>query len=235
MTEYGSYCPIALTSEVIADRWTPLIIRELILGNTRFNDIARGLPGISRSLLVQRLKHLERKGVIETWPLQQGRGSEYVLTAAGKDLFPVIMALGQWAVAWLYDDLRSDDVDAQTLMWWIHRRMDTSKLPAGRTVVQFDHTAPDRRSFWIVADRGDVSVCHFYPGFESDVVVTCTTQALAEVFSGQETWQRSVGRESIRVFGPDRLLKAMPRWFMWSPFVDAVRSRTAALTGAGQR
>ncbi len=231
MTEYGSYCPIALTSEVIADRWTPLIVRELILGNTRFNDIARGLPGISRSLLVQRLKHLERKGVIETWPLMQGRGSEYVLTPAGKDLFPVIMALGQWAVAWLYDDLRTDDVDAQTLMWWVHRRMDASKLPAGRTVIQFDHTAPDRRSFWIVADRGDVSVCHFYPGFDSDIVISCTTAALAEVFSGHVGWQRAVACDSIVVLGPARLVNAIPRWFLWSPFVDAVREKTAALTG----
>ena len=104
-------CPVAIASDVIADRWTPLIIRELVLGNTRFNDIARGLPGISRSLLVQRLKHLERKGVIETWPSRSGRGSEYHLTPAGKDLEPVLIALGRWAVVWMYSDLDASDVD----------------------------------------------------------------------------------------------------------------------------
>ena len=131
MPDYGNYCPIAIATDVIADRWTPLILRELVLGNTRFNDIARGLPGISRSLLVQRLKHLERKGVIETWPLPNGRGSEYHLTPAGKDLEPVLIVMGRWSVAWMYSNLDCTDVDAVTLMWWMHRRVDVEP-PAAR-------------------------------------------------------------------------------------------------------
>ena len=112
MTEYGAFCPVSLATEVLAERWTPMVIRELVLGNTRFNDIARGLPGISRSLLTQRLRHLERKGVVETWPSPTGRGNEYHLTPAGKDLYPVIEAMANWVIEWLYDDLDSDDVDA---------------------------------------------------------------------------------------------------------------------------
>src|SRR3954451_3737192 len=98
MSDYNRYCPISMGSDVIADRWTPLIVRELVLGNTRFNDIARGLPGISRSLLVRRLDHLERAGVIERWPSPSGKGSEYLLTSAGRDLERVLVTLGRWSV-----------------------------------------------------------------------------------------------------------------------------------------
>src|SRR6186713_2081546 len=128
MGDYNRYCPVSMGTDVFADRWTPLIVRELVLGNTRFNDIARGLPGISRTLLVQRLRHLERKGVIEVWPASSGRGNEYRLTPAGKDLHGVIDALGRWAIEWLFDDLRPHEVDVVTLSWWMHRRVDVERL-----------------------------------------------------------------------------------------------------------
>jgi DNA-binding HxlR family transcriptional regulator len=232
MPEYGSFCPVAIASDVIADRWTPLIVRELVLGNTRFNDIARGLPGISRSLLVQRLKHLERKGVIESWPLRNGRGSEYHLTPAGKDLEQVLMTLGRWAVAWMYSDLDSDDVDATTLMWWLHRRVDREQLPDDRVVIEFDHTAPERRAYWIVLEDSDASVCLQHPGFDVDVVVECATPALARVFSGVDTWNGGVRSESIRVDGPRHLVSALPRWFLWSPWAPDVRAY-GEMTGTG--
>ena len=227
MPDYGRFCPISLASEVLADRWTPLIIRELILGNTRFNDIARGLPGISRSLLIQRLRHLERKGVVELWPSPTGRGNEYHLTAAGKDLETVVDALGRWAVEWLYDDLRPHEVDPVTLTWWMHRRIDVERLPPGRVVIEFDYTAPTRQAIWMVLDRGEASVCVHHPGFDPDVLVTTTTPALAEVFQGYDTWSRAVSTDAIRVNGPPGLVKSLPRWFRWSPFADVTRTRGA--------
>lgn len=229
MPDYGNYCPIAIATDVIADRWTPLILRELVLGNTRFNDIARGLPGISRSLLVQRLKHLERKGVIETWPLPNGRGSEYHLTPAGKDLEPVLIVMGRWSVAWMYSNLDTTDVDAVTLMWWMHRRVDVSRLPHDRVVIQFDHTAPKRCSFWIVIEQGAASVCLHDPGYEVDAAVTCTTPALGRVFSGVDTWREAVDAGDLQVTGPRVLVAAMPRWFLWSPWADDMRSVTESL------
>src|SRR5262245_4884424 len=175
MPDYGRFCPVALGSEVLADRWTPLIMRELILGNTRFNDIARGLPGISRSLLVQRLRHLERQGVLETWPSPTGRGSEYRLTAAGKDLEAGVVALGRWAGGRLVDDRGPYEGDPITLSWWMHRRVHEANLPPRRVVIEFDHTAPKRQAIWMVIDRGEVSVCIQHPGFDPDVLVTTTT------------------------------------------------------------
>ena len=159
MPDYGDFCPVQMAAEVVADRWTPLIIRELVLGNTRFNDIARAMPGISRSLLVQRLRHLERKGVLETWPAPTGRGSEYHLTPSGKDLERVIDSLGRWAIEWLFDDLRPHDVPPTTLMWWMRRRVNVEALPPVRTVVEFRHTAPEPETIWMVIDRSEVSMC----------------------------------------------------------------------------
>jgi DNA-binding HxlR family transcriptional regulator len=230
--EYGSFCPVAIASDVFADRWTPLIVRELVLGNTRFNEIARGLPGISRSLLVQRLKHLERKGVIETWPARTGRGNEYYLTPAGKDLEPVLLAMGRWAVVWMYSDLDASDVDATTLMWWLHRRVDVERLPHERVVVQFDHTAPVRRSYWVVVEEGAASVCLQDPGFPVDAVVTCTTPALGRVFSGNEHWNDAVRAGSISVSGPRAIASALPNWFLWSPWAGDVRAVNEALSAS---
>ncbi len=235
MPDYGSYCPISLASEVVADRWTPLILRELVLGNTRFNDIARGMPGISRSLLVQRLKHLERKGVIETWPLPNGRGSEYRLTEAGRDLEAVLLALGRWAVQWMYQELDPGDIAAETLMWWLHRRVATDELPDARTVVEFDHTAPVRKRIWLVLNRHDVSVCLADPGFEVDAVVRCTTASLARVFSGERSWNQAVRAGDLDVSGRRAVVAALPRWFLWSPWAPDVRAlrtgRSPAVAG----
>jgi DNA-binding HxlR family transcriptional regulator len=227
MPDYGRFCPVALASEVLADRWTPLILRELVLGNTRFNDIARGLPGISRTLLTQRLRHLERKGVVELWPSPTGRGNEYHLTPAGKDLEAVVMALGRWAVEWLFEELHPEEVDPITLTWWMHRRIDEKALPPGRVVVQFDYTAPTRQTLWMVLDRGEASVCINHPGFDSDLLVTTTTPALARVFQGYDTWTRAVSSDAIRVSGPPALVRSLPRWFVWSPFVDETARRSA--------
>lgn len=224
MPDYGAFCPVALASEAVADRWTPLVIRELVLGNTRFNDIARGLPGISRSLLVQRLRHLERRGILEVWPLAQGRGNEYRLTPAGKDLEPVLIAIGRWAVQWLYDDLDPADVQPETLMWWMHRRMDVTRLPPRRVVVLFEHTAPEHRYLWLVADRGEVSVCLVDPGFEVDAVVKCPTPVLANVFSGFRTWRDAVRSGDVEVTGTKAVVDALPRWFLWSPWASDVRA-----------
>jgi DNA-binding HxlR family transcriptional regulator len=223
--DYGRFCPVSLASDVLADRWTLLIVRELVLGNTRFNDIARGLPGISRSLLAQRLRHLERKGVIELWPSPTGKGHEYHLTAAGKDLEGVVVAVGRWAVEWLLDEAQPHDVDPVQLTWWMHRRMDEEVLPQDRVVVQFDYTAPERKSVWIVVDRGEPSVCMQHPGFEPDVIVTTTTPALAEVFQGYTTWAEAVRQGAVRVDGPPRLVRALPGWFLWSPFADVTRAK----------
>ncbi|MEO6627212.1 MAG: helix-turn-helix domain-containing protein [Aquihabitans sp.] len=224
------YCPVSMGSEIIADPWTPMILRELVLGNTRFNEIARGLPGISRSLLVRRLSHLERTGVIERWPARTGTGSEYRLTPAGQDLEGVLMALGRWSVNWLYDELRPRDLDPVTLMWWMHRRVVADAIPSDRVTVEFNFTAPTPTTIWLVLSPSEVSVCTNYPGFDADVVVRCPTPVLSAVFNGLEDWHDQIALGLIEVSGPPRLIRALPRCFSWSPFAPDIRAAEAQFT-----
>lgn len=227
MADYGTYCPVSLATEVLADRWTPLVVRELLLGNTRFNDLARALPGISRTLLTQRLRHLERRGVVELWPSPAGRGYEYQLTPAGQDLMPVIESMANWAIEWLYDELHPEEVECTQLMWWMCRRLDLDRLPSERVVIAFEHTAPRRQTIWLVLDHGQASVCITPPAAESDVVVSMTTPVLSRVFSGSAAWGDAVRAGDIAMSGPRTLVRALPRWFSWSPFRDATRARAA--------
>lgn len=227
MKDYGQYCPVALASEVLAERWTLLIVRELVIGGRRFNEIDRGLPGISRSLLKQRLDHLERKGVVERVDLP-GRGHEYHLTPAGRDLEGVVMAVGEWAVRWMFSEPEPRTVDPVTLTWWMSRRIVVAELPAERTVLQFDYRGEDPTRIWIVLERGDASVCTEPPGFDSDVVVSTEPVALMQVFSGIRSYADALGSGDLTVAGPPRLTRALPRWFAWSPFAPAVRERLAA-------
>jgi DNA-binding HxlR family transcriptional regulator len=212
---------------VLADRWTPLILREMILGSTRFNDIERGLPGISRSLLTQRLKHLTRKGVVETRPARSGRGNEYHLTPAGKGLEPVIIGLGEWAARWLFTEPEPADIDPVTLIWWMHRRVDVDALPDRRVVVEFSFTGEQAMRIWLVLDRGEPSVCNQHPGFEPDVVLTTAPVDLMRVFSGIVTLNQARSAGEITLDGPPTLVRRFGSWFLWSPFAPTVRQVVA--------
>lgn len=223
MRDYGQYCPVALASEVLADRWTPLIVRELVLGSRRFNDIDRGLPGISRTLLKQRLNHLERKGVLELIPV--ARGHEYQLTPAGRDLEGVIMAIGEWAVRWMFSEPQPREVDPVTLTWWMSRRVDFEKLPRQRVTVEFEYRGDDPTRIWLILDRLEASVCTDHPGFDSDVVVTTEPVDLMRVFSGIVSMSQAAADGTVAMTGPPRLIRALPTWFLWSPFAPAVRER----------
>lgn len=223
MRDYGQYCPVALASAVLADRWMPLIVRELVLGSHRFNDIDRGLPGISRTLLKQRLHHLERKGVLDRVPV--ARGHEYHLTPAGRDLEGVVMALGEWAVRWMFTEPEPREVDPVTLTWWMSRRLDHDELPARRVIIEFDYRGEEPTRIWLVLDRQEASVCTDHPGFDPDIVVTTEPVHLMRVFAGITTLKQAAAAGTVAVTGPPKLVRALPTWFLWSPFAPAVRQR----------
>ncbi|MDV3207006.1 MAG: helix-turn-helix transcriptional regulator [Rhodococcus ruber] len=232
MREYGQYCPVSIGSEVLADRWTPLILREMVYGSTRFNEIERGLPGISRTLLATRLRHLERKGVLERVP--QARGCEYHLTPAGRELAPILVAIGEWAVKWLFSEPLPAEVDPVTLTWWMHRRVDRDRVPPQRVVIEFDYTGPAPIRLWIVLDRGEPSVCRKHPGFDVDVYVTAEPVALMRVFAGTRTLIEALDDGSVRLHGPAALVRGFGVWFLWSPVPAAVR-RAGTASEAGER
>ena len=179
---YGQFCPVAVASEIFAERWTPVILRELVLGSRRFNDIQRGVPRISRALLVKRLRELSaaRRD-------RRNEGGEYTLTEAGQELGEVVVHLGTWGARWTAP-VRRDRLDAKLLTWDMRRRIAVDRLPEKRVVVRFDfrgvpagHKAP--KTYWLVLERPEVDLCIIEPGFEVDVFVDADlasfTQGLA--------------------------------------------------------
>jgi DNA-binding HxlR family transcriptional regulator len=228
MTEYHQYCPVARASEILADRWTPLIVREMLAGSRHFNEIRRGLPGISRSLLVSRLRHLEDNGVVERKPSVQSNFAEYVLTEAGTSLREVFDRIGAWGSRWAFGEPAEDELNPELLMWKIHQRIDRSKLPPRRIVVQFDLAGRKRRRFWLVLEQREVSVCLKPPGFDADLVLATDVSLLYQVWLGRVDYDTAVARRGIMLDGPRDLARALPGWFMWSPMARYVRESSKA-------
>lgn len=223
---YGQYCPIARASEILAERWTPLIIRNLLNGSTTFTQIAADAPGISRSLLTARLRDLAKAGVVQITPNPNGNGSVYHLTEAGKDLLPVIVAIGTWGERWL--DLNPEHVDPGVVLnSWCKWYLAKENLPERRVVVRFDF--PDQptktNQAWLIFDGENAEVCRTDPGFDEDLVVTAESKALAEWHLGRIEWTDAVRSERIQVSGPQRLARVLPTWNRRSAWahIDGIR------------
>jgi DNA-binding HxlR family transcriptional regulator len=235
MQKYNQYCPVARASEILADRWTPLILRELILGSRRFNEIERGLPGISRSLLASRLRDLVGAGVLERLPGARSTVTEYHLSDAGRDLETVVEALGAWGVRWAFGEPRLEELDAGLLVWRIHQRIDRERLPGRRTVVEFDFTGPRGRRVWLVLDPREVSVCVTPPRFDADLVVRADLAFFYRLWLGRVEYGAASRSGAVVVDGPPTLAKQLPRWLMWSPMARIVRERERALAQNPER
>ena len=223
MRSYGQYCPIARTSEVLAERWTPLIVRNLMFGATQFSDIAHGVPTMSRSVLVKRLSELERVGVIAVKPKASGRGSTYELTEAGRDLAMTINAMAAWGERWL--EVTSEHSDAGFALWaWCHVQLDRSALPDGRIVVEFvfPDEPPVNRRYWVLVERGTAELCYSDPGDEPDARVTARSVAFTQWHLGKLRWGAAVRSGEIVAEGPRWLLRALPTWNLHRPVLPGV-------------
>lgn len=223
---FGQFCPVALASEVLTQRWTLLILRELIAGSSRFNDIRRGVPRISASLLKSRLETLEHADIVKR---RQGRDrgiQEYFLTDAGKELNIVLSHIGEWGQRWARD-IKPDDLDPGWLVWNIHRRLNTAEMPTGRTVIaiEFSDAPRNHRDFWLVNTDGEVEVCLKPPGFVIDLTVRTTVRVMAEVWRGIRSAQREIQAGTIRLEGKSVLMKAFPNWLMLSVYAPIERKR----------
>jgi DNA-binding HxlR family transcriptional regulator len=239
MQKYKQYCPVARASEIVADRWTPLIVRELTAGSHRFTEIERGLPGISRSLLASRLRALEDSGVVERLPGAQSKAGEYHLSEAGRALKPVIEALGAWGVRWAFGEPRPEELDAGLLVWKIHQRINRNLLPERRTVVEFDFAGPRGRRVWLLLEPREVSVCVTPPGFDADLVVHSDLAFFYRLWLGYVDYTKAIRCGALVVDGVPALARQIPRWFMWSPLARVVREQQvlapAAPSSSGER
>jgi DNA-binding HxlR family transcriptional regulator len=212
MKGYGQFCPVALAAEVFAERWTPLILRELLSGARRFADIHRGVPRISRNLLCQRLDTLAHLGIIERKPLPNARGSEYHLTQAGREFAPVIESLGIWGYRWSSRDLRDEHLDPDFLMWVLHKLVRRENLPDHRVVVFFQFRQAPKRRYWLVLNQSEVDVCLFDPGFEVNLEVLTDLRALADICLGHLKLRDAVSRGWLTLSGARQICKDFSNW-----------------------
>jgi DNA-binding HxlR family transcriptional regulator len=225
MRGYGQFCPIAKASEVLAERWTPLVLRELLCGSHSFNDLLRGVPLMSRTLLSKRLKELEQAGVVERQAVPGKHHSTYHLTEAGEELRPIIMSLGDWGQRWARSRYTREDLDPRLLMWDIHRSVDLERVPEGRTVVQFsfpDVPRKELRRSWLVFDPPEVEVCYKDPGFVVDLMATVPLRTLTMIWMGDAPFD---GATDLELQGPRQLVRDFPCWLKLSAFAGTPSAR----------
>lgn len=231
-TTYGQYCPVAKASELIAERWTPLIVRELVLGSHRFSDLERGVPRIPRALLVRRLRELERAGIVERRQEGASRHASYFLTPVGQELEPIIMQLGVWGQRWFNAHIEPEEFDPALLIWDMHRRIHRDRLPPRRVVVRFNFTGASHECYWMMLEPADVTVCWVDPGVETDLLITADTATLHHVWMGRQTYAAALAGGKIEVDGPRPLVRDFPSWLALSMFAQVAPAQATAPAGA---
>ena len=225
MKGYSQYCPIARGAEIFAERWTPIIVRNLFVGCQTFTEIEKGAPGISRTLLAQRLRQLERVGVVERIPAKHGRGPRYVLTECGEELGQVCVTLGEWGARWL--ELAPEHLDPSMALWsWCQGYVNAAALPVGRVVVRFDFLERPKRTLWLLFEHGSGEVCQKNPGFDEDLIITAEPEWFIKWHMGRASWYQAVRDGHITVEGPRDLARALPTWNLRSRF-QTVKPRYA--------
>lgn len=220
MSSYGQFCPIAKASEILGERWTHLIIRELGAGSETFNDMRKGLPLISPSLLSSRLKSLEAAGVVAR--TETDKGIRYTLSEAGRELTPIILQMGIWGHRWARSKLSPEDLDPSLLMWDIHRTMNADYFGTERTVlyVEFrDYTAKFRR-WWLVVRDGEADVCMKDPGYDVDLEVLTDVRTLTGVWMGDIGLGQALRDHRIRLSGKTKLKQDISTWLGRNYFAD---------------
>jgi len=217
MKTYGQFCPLAQATQLLCERWTLIIVRELIAGSTRFNELQKGVPLMSPTLLSTRLKQLTKSGVIE---IVGNKGNHtYHLTQAGKELRPVIELLGAWGHRWARSDLSNGDLDAGLLMWDMRRSVDPSQFPTRRIVVQFEY--PDApigaKDWWLVSENGEIDLCLNDHGYDVDILIRCSLKSITQVWICEQNFNDAVKAGDIKIFGDPALINQLQGWLRSSP------------------
>lgn len=209
---YYQFCPVAKAMELLDERWTMLMLRELLLGTEHFNDLRRGLPRMSPTLLSHRLDQLQRAGLVER--VHQGADVRYVLTQAGNELRPVVEQLSMWGIRWI-GELGDADLDPKLLLWDMHRNLDLTSVPTTRTVIalHFSDARPAQRRWWLVIHEGVADVCDADPGYEVTVEVHCSLRAMTRYWRGDVEWTSLLLSGDASMLGPSHLRNALSSWF----------------------
>ena len=229
---YKQFCPVAMASEILCTRWTVILLRELVSGSTRFNDLRRGVPRMSPALLSKRLKDLELSGVLMRVAVRDEPGIfEYHLTRSGHELNAVVMAIGTWGQRWIETTLSLKNLDPSLLMWDMRRNIDPTPIPKRRCVVQFQYPelSAARRDWWLVVEPSrDVDLCSVDPGFDVDLYVTSDLRTMTAVWMGLTSVREAVSSGKVLLTGNRQLAEDMQVWLKLSPFAKETNQRAAA-------
>lgn len=221
---YGQFCPVSMAAEILCSRWTIVLLREMLSGGTRFNDLRRGLPRMSPTLLSKRLKELELSGVVRTVRTPSGT-LEYHLTEAGEELLPIVMAVGQWGQRWVESRLSLRNLDPTLLMWDMRRNLSPEPLPRRRCTIQFlyPELSPAQRNYWLVVDASKVDLCYVDPGFEIDLLVTSSLQTMTRIWMGLTPLDAEVRAGRVQLDGDPSIGRSMQQCLKLSPFAGVER------------
>lgn len=221
-SSYHQFCPVAKAMELLDERWTMLIVRELVTGSRRFNELRRGVPRMSPTLLSKRLNQLVRAGILDR--RVDGNEVDYVLTDAGHELRPVVEALGAWGIRWI-GEIGDEDLDPKLLLWDMHRNVDHDAVPKRRTVVgfTFPEVSGDAHDWWLVITSDDADVCDVDPGYPVAVTVTASLRDMTAIWRGDLSWSDALRSGAVQVHGPEALRRALPGWFTLSAFAGVPR------------
>jgi DNA-binding HxlR family transcriptional regulator len=218
---YGQFCPVAMAAEIVCTRWTALVLRELLCGGRRFNDLRKGVPRMSPTLLSKRLKELEDAKIIRHVKDARTGASEYVLTEAGEDLRPIIMAMGNWGQRWIDSNLSLRNLDPSLLMWDMRRNINPAPLPKRRVTVRFTfpEAAASQRDWWLVVEPdGGNDLCQVDPGHDIDLFVSATLRALTAVWMGHSSLAEAEEKRLVEIVGDTGLARTMQAWLGLSVF-----------------
>ncbi len=242
MKGYGQFCPVAQALEIVGERWTLLVVRELLSGSRRFSEIQRGVPLMSPSLLSQRLLRLERAGIVQRVVVGRGRGA-YEVTEAGHELWPVVESLGIWGQRWARQEVAPEQLDPALLMWDIRRRLNLDAMPPGRVVIKFSFHGLVRGhgTWWLVVEDGEVDLCLTDPGHPVSVAAAADLRIMIKVWMGDMPIREALRSAGITLTGPRRLVRAFPSWLRLNLLASVARpaggpaSSFAAAALAGER
>lgn len=224
--EYGQFCPVAKATEIIGEKWTILILRELLMGGSRFNELQRGLGLISPTVLTKRLNALEERGLVLKKKIQGQRGYEYFPTESCQELLPIIRSLGDWGMRWARKNLTQSDYDVELLMLYLQRSVVPAKLPGNQTVIRFRFTdIDDMAKWWIIVEGDDVDICVSDPGMDVDIYFTSSVKTMADIWMGDMTYRKALRAGDLKLTGPNALTRDVSSWMAISIFADMPSAR----------